>query len=202
MKKCNTGNCRKEKYRRMMCRHHYTVWLKKDKIHTTRLEMIKDRKAIICGDIAKIPLGVNAKDGYAIIDKEYVWLADKYKWSLSDGYAKQSIHTRKRLHHFIMNEATREKMVDHINGDTLDNRKSNLRYVSHSQNIFNARGQRDTKSKYKGVSTSGNKWRAYIKPNGKQIIIGYYDTQEEAAKAYDKEALKHWGEYAFLNIPE
>jgi hypothetical protein len=95
---------------------------------------------------------------------------------------------------------------DHINGNGLDNRRSNLRMVTPSQQQANRGKTTSTKtSKYKGVwYNKGNpgscKWSANIVVDGKVIRIGSYETQLEGAKAYDAAAKKYFGEYARLNL--
>ena len=74
--------------------------------------------------------------------------------------------------------------IDHINRDVLDNRKTNLRFVTHSQNIINAKIQSNNKSGHKGVSWAKhmNKWRAQIKDNGKTKHLGYFLNIKDAIK--------------------
>jgi hypothetical protein len=94
--------------------------------------------------------------------------------------------------------------VDHINGDGLDNRRANLRPVSARQNAQNVRTQASSTSGFKGVNhyKRTGRWRAHITVGGVHRHLGYFDTPEEAALAYDRAALEHFGEYARLNFPE
>ena len=105
------------------------------------------------------------------------------------------------MHRQIINPSKR-KIVDHINRNPLDNRRANLRIVTKSQNNMNRSGRRGTSSKYKGVSWSKtiNCWRAMISVNKKGIFLGRFDSETEAAKAYDEAAKKYHGEYAYLNF--
>jgi hypothetical protein len=90
-------------------------------------------------------------------------------------------------------------IVDHINGDTLDNRKENLRVCTVAQNACNKASYKNSISKYKGVSPHKNKWRAQIQKNGIKIHIGLYNTEERAAHHYNLVALDLHGEFARLN---
>lgn len=92
--------------------------------------------------------------------------------------------------------------VDHINGNTLDNRLENLRIVTHRQNCFNKVKRSDSKQPYKGVHKhSANTWRARI-GNGGRLRMACFKTAEEAAKQYDIWAKELHGPYARLNFPE
>ena len=113
-------------------------------------------------------------------------------------------HKKRRriyLHREILN-ASKGVLVDHINGDTLDNRKCNLRLCTIAQNRMNCakRGNQ----KYKGVHRSGKRtkesWYAMIQVNKKAIYLGVFDSEEKAATAYNKAAIKHQGSFARLNI--
>jgi hypothetical protein len=95
-------------------------------------------------------------------------------------------------------------VCDHTNHNGLDNRKTNVRPATSSQNSCNARKRTKTISRYRGVSrdASSNRYRARIKLNGRQIHLGTFDDQEQAAKAYDAAAKKYHGEFAVLNFPD
>jgi hypothetical protein len=108
-----------------------------------------------------------------------------------------------RLHRFVLgNEKTHLLNVDHINNNTLDNRRSNLRVATRAQNNQNRRGFRGSVSKFKGVSKSGNRWRAQICKDGKNHLLGIFQTEEEAARNYDFYACRYHNEFAKLNFPE
>ena len=91
-------------------------------------------------------------------------------------------------------------LVDHINGDGLDNRRSNLRSATKQQNTFNQKARGGT-SKYKGVcrEEKSNSWRAYITHNGRRISLGRHQTEEDAATAYNLAARKLFGDFARAN---
>ncbi len=117
------------------------------------------------------------------------------------------------LHRFVMGcELGDGKVVDHINGDTLDNRRVNLRITDKRGNATNVtRSKRQKLGGYKGVSwhPKAQKWQAQIcagepRPNGKrkQLYLGLFTDPIEAARAYDREAIKRFGEFRALNFPE
>jgi len=87
--------------------------------------------------------------------------------------------------------------VDHINGDTADNRKCNLRTVTHSENMKNQKKNALNTSGYKGVTFNKEmkKWRARITSNGKRYFLGDYSTPEEAHNAYCKAVKEYHGEF-------
>ena len=93
-------------------------------------------------------------------------------------------------------------VVDHINGNTLDNRKSNLRVVTQSKNMAHRlRPKRKGSSKYWGVYyvKKHKRWRASIKVNRKTRYLGHFKQEKDAARAYNEAALFHFGECATLN---
>jgi hypothetical protein len=135
------------------------------------------------------------------VDKEDVEILKPHNWAIvNNGYAITYIK-RKLLpmQNFIMNPP-KGFVVDHINRDKLDNRKSNLRIATLQQNSMNRRKHNpNSLSKYKGVAKDKNKWVAQIIKDGKRKEIGRYETQEEAAIAYNQSAIEVFGEFAWLN---
>ena len=104
------------------------------------------------------------------------------------------------MHRFIMGNP-KGFLIDHINGDTLDNRRENLRVVTNSQNLMNSRIRNNTSSKYKGVSFDKNsqKFKAQIQINKNKKHLGLFSNEIDAAKCYNENALKLFGEYAKTN---
>lgn len=96
------------------------------------------------------------------------------------------------------------RQVDHINGNTLDNRRENLRICDCTENNCNVPCRSNNTTGYKGVGwrKERGKYRARIKLNGKETHLGYYDDPVIAAIAYDAAARKYHGEFAYLNFPE
>lgn len=144
----------------------------------------------------------------AIIDDEDYNSVSKYNWQVRKSYnvwyALRSSHTPIRktifLHRFLLHPKSNER-CDHINGDGLDNRRINLRIATFAQNQMNRRKNPGFSSRFKGVmwNKQHNKWMTQIKINKKQIHLGYFSDEVEAAKAYNVAALEHFGEYARLN---
>lgn len=171
-------------------------------------------------DAIRIPL--RARDGsvraWAIVDREdadlaeLVWFLNRYGYAgrnvrpanTASGNSAQTMH-RIILARSVGRALSRDEQCDHINGDRLDNRRVNLRVATHGQNVVNRKGRGS--SLYLGVKRSGEKWRAQICPlgsgrNGRQIDLGTFTDESEAARAYDRAAREYHGEYARLNFPD
>ena len=110
-----------------------------------------------------------------------------------------------RLHRVVLERALGRELlaaecVDHINGDTMDNRRANLRLATRSQNKANSRRPRSNTSGYKGVkwSKKHRKWEASIKVNYRLRFLGYFNAPEEAYEAYCQAAKQYFGEFARL----
>ena len=152
---------------------------------------------------------------FAIVDpadyehlKSFKWFEKKSKHTF---YAYRTLPLKDRrpgqtnimMHRLIMN-APPDMQVDHINHNGLDNRKANLHVVSSTQNCWNKRKLCGKfSSKYKGVSWNKNykKWEACLTCNKVKTILGYFDDEQTAAKAYDEKAKELFGHYACLNFP-
>ena len=108
-----------------------------------------------------------------------------------------------RMHRLILNAKPGE-LVDHWDGNGLNNRRRNLRPATNSQNLHNRRRTR-AKSGFCGVWRSGKSsvpWVASIHVKNKAIYLGRFETPEEAARVYDAAAKEHYGEFASLNFKE
>jgi hypothetical protein len=136
----------------------------------------------------------------------------RYRWYVSQhGYVTTVMQERGkrlwgvRLHRYVLGIRNGMKViVDHRHHDKLDNRRSQIRVVSNMQNAWNQRGLSGGTSKYKGVSRAkkDKRWNAGIKINETSIPLGGYETEIEAARAYDAAALFHFGEFAYVNFED
>ena len=157
--------------------------------------------------------------GYVTLvdDADFEWLS-QWKWFVHIDTRGWKCAQRKRdkvepgsTAHIVMHRAIlgvahlRGRFtVDHINHDTLDNRRDNLRLCTSRENSRNRLLNRNSTSGYKGVSwrVRERRWQAYIKTGGKLRGLGYFAVKEEAARAYDAAAVEAFGEFAYLNFPD
>ncbi|MBW8040358.1 MAG: hypothetical protein FVQ85_10195 [Planctomycetes bacterium] len=153
----------------------------------------------------RIPL---TQGQYAIVDPERYEELAKHKWFAKrcDGrfYAVRSTKIKNVKMHQVIMGTEEGKVIDHINSNGLDNRKANVRFATSQQNSWNQRKQRgNSSSKYKGVSWEKKRkeWRARITFKGRVVHLGRFDTEKEAAMAYDDKAREFFGEFAWLNFP-
>lgn len=153
----------------------------------------------------KIPL---TPTGFALVDDEDYDHLSKWSWHREmlgkkhkAPYARRGtnyyggVKKSKAMHRYLL-DAPNGLEVDHINGNTLDNRKANLRLCTRSENAKNKAVYRNNKSGCKGVNLhSSGKWRARIQVDGKRISLGLYDSLDEAKIAYSTAAKKYYGRF-------
>ena len=131
------------------------------------------------------------------------WTAGKTKWA---AYPRAQIDGKNMyLHHLIIGNPGGDLQVDHKDGNVLNARRNNLRFCTSQQNAFN-RGKTYNEgvstSRYKGVKwdTRSCTWVARVTKNGERVHYTNHETEIEAAKRYNKEATKHFGDFARLNV--
>jgi hypothetical protein len=156
----------------------------------------------------------------ALVDDEDYELVSQYTWTPTRSkaqyswYAEASViapergkhangDTRRRrikMHTLILQTAS-DLVPDHVNGNGLDNRRSNLRPATGSQNMFNTRRRSDNRSGFKGVSWArrDKRWRAFISVAGKAVCLGDFKSKVAAAIEYNIHAVRVAGEFARLN---
>ena len=138
---------------------------------------------------------------FALVDDDIYDLIGNLKWCLQKGrtvlYATR--HSSRKLpekrhtiwmHHLVIGKPTKGMMIDHIDGNGLNNQRSNLRIVTNRQNLQNMKNHRNGKLSGCYYNKNNNKWQAQIRINGKIKYLGYYNTEQEAHDAYLK-ALKY-----------
>jgi hypothetical protein len=154
------------------------------------------------------PQGKRRGQFFAIVDDEDFERASKYAWYVSPH--RKTMYARHRpdgnnmyrsLHRFLLG-VTPSQIIDHVNGNGLDNRRCNIRVCTISQNRWNEPIRKTNKSGFKGVSfhKQVHRWMAHIKFHRKSIYLGLFDDPAMAARAYDKKARELFGEFAWTNF--
>lgn len=160
----------------------------------------------------EIPLNTNPKSKYfnqyvTLVNDEDYPLVNGYSWvvkhRLNTQYARTGIKVDGKFKIICLHQLlTGFKITDHIDGNGLNNQRSNLREVTSAQNSMNTRPHKNGTSQYKGVSWNkrDKKWLVTITHNGKANFLGLYSNEKEAGIAYNVGAIKYFGEFAKLNI--
>jgi hypothetical protein len=141
--------------------------------------------------------------GYAYVDAaDYEWLK-QWTWRVEDGYAVRHDNRKKILMHHQIMQPPKGMVVDHIDGNRANNCRANLRVCTRSQNCRNSRKRGGVSSVYKGVGYDKRKrkWYAKCQYQGEPVWLGFFDSEADAARAYDCMAVELFGEFARLNFP-
>lgn len=141
---------------------------------------------------------------FAIVDDGDFDYLMQWKWNYDGRYAKRGITGNKKAANMYMHaqimQTPKGMQTDHINKNTLDNRRCNLRICTKNENMRNRGKNKNNTSGYKGVAKCGNNWVAYIIVDRKKIHIGVFKSILDAAKAYDAAAKTYHKEYSNTNF--
>lgn len=143
---------------------------------------------------------IKVSDTVCFVDDEDYEHLSSFTWRLVTGYAAST--DKSIMMHSIIIAVPIRCVVDHIDGNKLNNQRSNLRVATRSQNGANRRMSRNNKSGYKGVHMRyDNKYQVTIVVNAKRICLGTFTNPKLAALCYDEEARKQFGAFAATNFP-
>jgi hypothetical protein len=147
---------------------------------------------------------------FALVDDSDFCRLNQYKWHMLKVRNSNYVSRKNKINGIWVNVFMHREilsppkgvMIDHVDGNGLNNQKKNMRLCSHSQNMQNRRKHKLTYSKYKGVvwNKKLNKWQSRILHENKRIHIGTFQNEIDAAKAYDKKSKELCGEFACLNF--
>jgi hypothetical protein len=156
-----------------------------------------NRTPFIEGQIAKVPL---TRGMFAVIDIADISKLSDRNWYANDckgkNYATSRRGNKQTYLHRWLTRAPAGLRVDHVDGDTLNNRRENLRVCTHQQNLFNQRLSASNTSGKTGVGRHGKNWCARIKVNGRTIRLGSFDHFEEAVAARLAAEKRYFGDFA------
>ena len=148
-------------------------------------------------------VGITTRGDKFYFDESDYSQVSQYAWHKQGvGYVHAQINGKKVMLHRLLLDAQKGQQCDHINGNRVDCRRSNLRVCTHAENQRNSKKRPNSSSTYKGVSWDKNlkKWLACIRVNGKTIYIGVFISEVDAARAYNAAAVKYHKEFARINI--
>ena len=205
--RCSVPGCTREYHANGYCsKHNHHM----DRFGTIRERTRKDPNVFLFDSgVCEIYIfdGAGKPKATAFVDRGDYDLVKPHKWGINDsGYpiCWKLGDSYKFLHHHIMGTPAGRLEIDHKDGNPLNNRRSNLRFATSSQNKMNMKVQSGTKSGFKGVSirTDGSRvkrYRAYIKVKDKIVTLGNFKYKIDAAIAYNEAASEYFGEFARLN---
>ena len=161
------------------------------------LELIQETLLLLNGDKVRVD-----ESDFAFLN-QWTWgchtTLDGLKYASRRERRENGKSRRVYLHRLLMGlEPGDKREVDHVNHNTLDNRRLNLRVVTGAQNRYNRRSMGKNKSGFKGVHKNHNRWAAEIRINGKAKFLGNFVNPEDAHRVYREAVILHHGEYACL----
>jgi len=211
---CKVDGCDNTQDSLGYCQRHYRNFKKYSEITCHPTISCRDSNEIIIEqNHAKVILRdvLGKISGIVLVDIDKVPIVKQYKWHINaQGYAvSESKGEYVRMHHIItgisLDDISKYNIsIDHINMNPLDNRISNIRRCTYSENQINI-GKRifenGTSSRFKGVywHKHGGKWNAYININKKRHSLGLFKNEFDAGRAYDRAAIDAYGEFARTN---
>ena len=201
MKKCKVEGCNSKHRARGYCNKHYKQFMKYGEIKRTKYD---PNEIIVHEDYAEIVIYNQKCEEVArtLIDIDDVDKIKNYKWCLkAQGYIHSGSKSKIiNLHRLIM-DCPDDMVVDHINHNKLDNRKSNLRICTHHQNSMNISKHSNNTSGVSGINwrKDEQKWVARIGINNKRLFLGYFNTKKEAIEARKQAEIDLFGEYRNKN---
>ena len=179
---------------------HYQTFRRRGDPHAAVFRKRAIVHSYVDGDCGYIEL---AGEGWALVDAEDFERVNTYKWhklrTKTKVYAATTINNRQMLmHRFILN-TPKGRVTDHEDRNGLDNRKSNIRDTTQTQNLRNVGITSRNKSGYKGVcwDAKAGKWKAQVSIGGRTKFLGNFDNPKDAARAYNRKAR----ELGFLYVP-
>jgi len=195
---CQVDGCERKHHAKNYCGTHYAQIL----VHGRILNHTRHNEIEIKGNDCLVQL-YNAKgdnSAVTVVDADDFELIKKHKWCLAhDRYVCTTVNKKKTyLSRYLMNPADGVE-IDHKDRDPLNNRRSNLRIATSSQNSANT--DRKNASGFRGVHWNENNlnWRSRIQHEGDIYEIGSFSNKEDAALAYNEKAYELFGEFAILN---
>lgn len=197
---CSVDGCGSDASVKGLCKRHYSRrWSLESRSPSTNKTV---STVCSCGDHAFKPL---TKGFVALVSTQDVALLDAHSWWASIGkntvYVRRSLgRTTTSLHRGIINPAP-DNVVDHKDGNGLDNRRENIREATKPQNSINRLNRVVPKSGFYGVAPNRKRWSACIHKESGLIYLGLFKTPEEAARVRDAAAIQEYGEFAVLNFP-
>ena len=198
MKKCVICNSTDRVWRfkggEMYCSRHYNQMYRMGYTTLTKKKM-RENKVIYDNDTVKL---ITVKGEEILIDRIDYDKIKEYYWSVnSQGYAISVINGKHKRLHLMILDKPKNFVIDHINGNKLDNRRSNLRICTCKENSRNVSASKNNKTGHLGISlTKFGRYRARIMVDGKEIRLGNYVNLEDAIKARKKAEIKYFGEYS------
>ena len=178
------------------------------KLRPSTIRVIGDGTATVelFGKYATTPAVIDEKDIPIVIGHRWFAVKDlRHRTTYARAHSYVPPHTSFRMHRLILG-VSESDMVDHRDGNGLNNRRSNIRTSTQPQNARNRVKRKNSACRYKGVWLHNKKWRAVIYTGGRNTRkahhLGVYASQEEAAQAYDQVAREFHGEFAALNFPK